>query len=454
YYNPVQCSSKSFQMLDYWAPVIHSTGVNEINTSTILVWANVSDWGSGVSEVYLHYQYSSKTVNGGYASEIQKEKFLMTFNQTHYVYALVLSESGILTWQIEAFDLDDQVDATPSLTGEYSYSYTISSGFDIISVISTVIIAILGTILVISTLYTGSKIYQRRKKQTLSEISKSREKLDSLLNTYLILVTTAVGLPVYNVSNIMYRSTSEVQDVLSGLSVGIDSFLESFQSDIVDFFLERDSDLFDNQTKDNIKTSIIEKNKVQIQIISSPSFRIFLFLKKKPPEYIKSAFISIAREFEEKIILNELGVVDEDFVGPIAEKVISHRFPLALLSPFQIDVQKLKLIEEKLKQGDPISKDISRSSLNALKRLVIIKSNLDVNINDPQAQINLFDKSLAQNKLHNIPPLILNEALDIFRILKVKTKVVYKALWLGSNPAIKIVVSKANIPHEEIQITQ
>jgi len=252
----------------------------------------------------------------------------------------------------------------------------------------------------------------------------------------------------------MYQSGNAIQDVLSGLSVGIDSFLESFQSDIINYFLETDSDLFENQTKDDIKTSIIEKNQVQIQIISSPSFRIFLFLKEKPPEYVKSAFISIARELEEKIILSELGVVEESLVRPIAEKAIRQHFPLALLSPFQIDLQRLKVIEEKMKQGNPISRDISRSSLNALKRLVIIKSNLDVNINDPQTQINLFDKSLAQNKLENIPPLILNEALDIFKILKVKTKVVYKALWLGSNPEINIVVSNENIPREEIPIIQ
>jgi hypothetical protein len=436
------------QMSDYWEPKIDLAGIEKVNDTTIIVWANVSDWGSGVSEVYFRYEITSQEQAGGYGAEIELKKVPMIYNETYYIAEVSFSKTVTIEWFIEAYDSLYQSNTLPQ-----SYTY-FAPPPSITDFIPAIIVAIVGTILALSTLYAASAIYRKRKSQKLTEVIEAREKLNSLLNTYVILVTTAVGLPVYNINNIMYQSTNAIQDVLSGLSVGIDSFLESFQSDIVDFFLETDSDLFDSQTQDDIKTSIIEKNKVLIQIISSPSFRIFLFLKKKPPEYLKSAFISIARGLEEKIVLDELGVVDENFVAPIAKKVISQHFPLALLFPFQIDLQKLNVVEEKIKQGAPISKNISISALNALKRLVIIKSNLDVSINDPQAQINLFDKSLAQNKLQNIPPLILNEALDIFKILKVSTKVIYKALWLGTDPTINIVVSHAIIPREEIPIIQ
>jgi hypothetical protein len=441
-------------MLDYWKPVIHSSGASRINTSAIIVFANVSDWGSGVSEVYINYEFSPQNeIRGGYGSEIQKNRVLINFNQTHYVIELKLSDSGTFSWQIEAFDFDNQADGIPSINGEESYSHQIPIAFDPIAAAGAIIVAIIGTILVIITLYAASKTYNKRKYQILSEISKSRAKLDSLLNTYVILVTTAAGLPIYTVRNIMYQSSNAIEDVLSGLSVGIDSFLESFQSDIINYFIETDSELLENQREDSIRTSIIEKNKVQIQIISSPSYRIFLFLKEKPPEYVKSAFIAIARNLEEKITLDELGVVDETLIEPVAKKVIKQHFPITLLSPFHIDCQRVRLIEEKLKRGDPISKSISRSSLNALKRLVIVKSNLDVSINDPQAQINIFDKSLAQNKLQDVPPIILNEALDIFKkILKVNTKVIYKALWIGSSPKINLVVSNKTNPQEEIPV--
>lgn len=453
YYSPNQAPG-SYQMLDYWKPVIHSSGASKINTSAIIVLANVSDWGSGVSEVYINYEFSPQNeIGGGYGSETQKKRVLMNFNQTHYVIELKLSESGTFSWQIEAFDFDNQADGIPSINGEESYSHQIPIAFDPIAAAGAIIVAIIGTILVIFTLYAVSKTYNKRKYQILSEISKSQAKLDSLLNTYVILVTTAVGLPIYTVSNIMYQSSNAIQDVLSGLSVGIDSFLESFQSDIINYFVETDSELLENQREESIRTSIIEKNKVQIQIISSPSYRIFLFLKEKPPEYVKSAFIAIVRNLEEKITLDELGVVDEALIEPVAEKVIKQYFPITLLSPFHIDCQRVRFIEEKLKRGEPINKSISRSSLNALKRLVIVKSNLDVSINDPQAQINIFDKSLAQNKLQDIPPIILNEALDIFKkILKVNTKVIYKALWIGSSPKINLVVSNKTNPHEEIPV--
>ncbi|UCG04556.1 MAG: DUF2341 domain-containing protein [Candidatus Heimdallarchaeota archaeon] len=442
--------TNSSQMFDWWEPIIHLAGIEEINRTTVLFWVNVSDWGSGVSEVYLNYEFTSPENTGGFGSDLHINRVLMTFNQTYHITELSFTRTVTFKWFIEVYD--SVYHSKNSISKDYTFLLPPPSLFDFL--IEAIILTVVVTVLVVSLFYLVSTTYQKRKKQKLFDISEFQQKLDSILNTYVILATTAVGLPVYSVSNIMYQSSNAIQDVLSGLSVGIDTFLESFQSDIVNYFIETDSDLFDNQTKDNIKTSVIEKNKVQIQIISSPSFRIFLFLKEKPPEYIKSTFIAIARGLEEKISLPELGVVEESFVGPIAQKVFKQHFPLTLLSPFLIDCQRLKEIEQRIKRGDPISKNISRSSLNALKRLVIIKSNLDVNIEDPQAQINLFDKSLAQNKLRDLPPLILNEALDIFKILKVKTKVVYKALWVGSSPEVNILVSKESIPREEIPIIQ
>ncbi|MHA2246150.1 MAG: DUF2341 domain-containing protein [Candidatus Hodarchaeales archaeon] len=433
----------SSQVFDWWEPIIHSAGIVEVNKTTILIWTNVSDWGSGVSEVFLNYGFTSPGVTGGYGSDIQMTRVPMTFNQTYYIIELSFSKSVTFEWFIEANDSANR--SNGSNRSNYTFLYPSSS---IVEYIPAFIMVIVGTVLVVIMFYGISTTYQKRKKKQLSEISESHAKLDSLLNTYMILVTTAVGLPVYNVSNIKYQSSSGIQDVLSGLSVGIDSFLESFQSDILNIFVETDSELSESQTKDNIRTSIIEKNKVQIQIVSSPSFKIFLFLKEKPLEYVKSTFITIARGFEEKITLHELGIVDETLVEPIAEKLIKQHFPITLLSSFHIDCQRLKIIEEGLKRGDSTINSISRSSLNALKRLVIVKSNLDVRTNnDPQAQINLFDKSLASNKLRDVPSIILSEALEIYKkILKVDTKVVYKALWIGSSPEVNVVVPTKTNP--------
>jgi hypothetical protein len=236
----------------------------------------------------------------------------------------------------------------------------------------------------------------------------------------------------------MYKSNSAVRDILSGLSVGIDSFLESFHTDFLSFFLEPTSEPLESRTIENIRTSVIEKNKVQIQIISSHSYRIFIFMKEKPPEYVKSTFTKVARILEDKITLSELGVVDEAFVTPIVEKVVSQHFPIALLSNFHINCQQIKRIEES-NQDVPVF--LSRSTLNALKRLVIIKSNLDVSSNDTHAQISLFEKALAQNKLQGVNPLIFSEALNIFtKILKINTTEIYKALWLGCTPGVDIIM--------------
>ncbi|UCE14529.1 MAG: hypothetical protein JSV04_04960, partial [Candidatus Heimdallarchaeota archaeon] len=372
----------------------------------------------------------------------------MTFNKTHYVFKLSLSKSITMIWFIEAYDSVNL--SKSSIKRNYTFLSPSSSMFDLVP---TIILAIIGTFSGIFALYIASTTYQKRKKQQLSEISLSRQKLDSLSNTYMILVTTAVGLPIYTVNNVMYQSSDAIKDVLSGLSVGVDSFLESFQSDIIKCLdIATDSELAESETKDNIKASIIEKNKVQIQIISSPSFRIFLFLKEKPPEYVKSAFTAIARTLEEKISLSELGVFEENLVGLAVEKIIKQHFPIALLSHFNLDYQRVKVIEEKLKRGDPISKSFTKSSLNALKRLVFVKSNIDVSINHPQTQIELIDNFFTQDKIQEIPPIILSEALDIFKILKVKPKVMYEALWVGSSPEVNVIISRENNSQEEESI--
>lgn len=438
--------TNSGQMFDWWEPIIHSAGIDSINKTTINIWANISDWGSGVSEVYLNYEITSLEETGGYGSESLMKRVPMTFNQTHYTIMLSFHNTVTFKWFIEVYDSVNQ--SNGSIRREFTFFFPPPPIFD--SILEAVILTILCTMCIVIVVYTVSITYQERKKQKISEISEYQKRLESLLNTYMILVTTAVGIPIYNTNNIMYQSRSAIQDVLGGLSVGIDSFLESFQSDIVNLFIEHDSELLENQIEESIRTSIIEKNKVQILIVSSPSFKIFLFLKETPPEYIKSSFISIMRNIEEKITLHELGVVNEVLVGSMTEKVVKQHFPVTLLSPFYIDCRRIKYIEERFKRGISIS-SISRASLNALKRLAIVKANLDASITDPKAQINLFDKSLAL--LRDTPSITLSEALDMFtKVLKIDMKVVYKALWIGSRPEVNVVVPNNTNPQEEIPV--
>lgn len=426
--------TNNYQMQDYWSPVIHETGINEINTSSILLWANVSDWGSGISEVYLNYEFTSQAESGGYGSVLQKT-VLMSFNESLYIVELTFSESGTLSWYIEAYDFDNQSIASEMKGGEYSLIFPPQSIFDL--VLEIIIIVIIGMVIAISFLSIISTTYQKRKKQKFQELGEAQEKLDSIMNIYMILVTTAVGIPIYSINNVIYRSTSAVRDIISGISVGIDTFLESFHSDFLNFFSEPRSDSIESETIDNVRTSVIEKNKVQIQIISSPTYRIFIFMKERPPEYFKPTFTKIIKILEEKIKLDELGVIEEALLNPIVDKIVRQHFPISLLSSFHINYQQIKRLEE----NQDFSEFLSRSTLNMYKRLVVIKSNLNVRINDTQTQINLFEKTLAQNQLQEVIPMTFSEALNFFtKILKVDATKIYKALWIGSTPEVDIIV--------------
>ncbi|MFX0207413.1 MAG: carboxypeptidase-like regulatory domain-containing protein, partial [Candidatus Hodarchaeota archaeon] len=84
----------------YWGPVIYSANVDQID-NTLLIWANVSDYGSGIAEVYLEYDYQRENSGLGSAFwSIQVNTKEMHFNGSLYVTELTFDETGTFTWTI------------------------------------------------------------------------------------------------------------------------------------------------------------------------------------------------------------------------------------------------------------------------------------------------------------------------------------------------------------------
>ena len=98
----------------------------------------------------------------------------------------------------------------------------------------------------------------------------------------------------------MYKSDTALSDLVSGLSIGIDSMLESFQADFIGHL---QNDISSTVETDEVSLSLIEKNQIQILIAASKSYRIFMFLKTKPPEFLREILRNFTSEIQEKVDL-------------------------------------------------------------------------------------------------------------------------------------------------------
>lgn len=439
YYEPQICSNSS-QMLDYWKPIIFSSGIDQVNETTIIVWANISDWGSGVTEVLLNYEFIPLGGNGGTGSQINV--IPMNFNDSLYIRELAFTETGTLRWFIEAYDSrgssmsPEQKD--PILAGLEQPGFFGLTLFQIILIV-------LGTALVIIAFIFGNITVQRKKSIKYQKTKDIQDKLSFVSNVFTILVSTEVGVPIYTVTNVLYQKDESLNDTLSGLSVGIDSFLQSFQSDFMHQVQEQSVEYSTETGRDEyIRMSVIEQHQMQILIAASNTYRIFVFLREKPSKFAKDAFYNAIKELEENVFIPNLGIVDEALYGPQTEAILRKHFPITLLMPFVIDTSKLKKFDEKLKRGLDLM-PISRKGINSLKRLVITQTLSKMEAKNPQAEINLFDESMRKGLLKDARKLLFDDAKNIMtKLIKIPPEQIYEALWIGSSPDVEIIV-----PYEE-----
>lgn len=435
YYNPKEYSNSS-QMLDYWKPIIHSSGIDQINETTILLWANVSDWGSGVTEVLLKYEFESYEGNGGSGAQITTKR--MTFNGSLYITEIKFNETGTLKWSIEAYDNTSFVSLS---SADYPIIFP-TNGPDLSgSTLIQMLLVILGTVGIIIVVLFGGVTIQRYRNSRYQKIRDLEDKLSLIPNIYTILISTDVGVPIYTLTNVMYQTDKLLDDALSGLSVGIDSFLQSFQTDFMQQVQSHELEYHvETRLKEKIRISVIEQNQFQILIAASPSYRIFMFLKEKPSAFVREALFKIIKDLEENISIPNLGIVDESLYGPQTATILRKYLPTPLLMPFFIDTEKLKRFDEQLKQGlEHIP--VSQAGINALKRLVVIQSITKMKAQTIREEIKLFDKAMQDRVLKETRPLLFNDAMNIMtKILKIPSSQIYDALWIGCSPNVEIIV--------------
>jgi len=105
----------------YWGPVVIETDIEHTLDNNLIIWANVSDWGSGIDEVCLEYDFVSQGGNGGQGAALQVDTALMEFNGTFYVSSLVFNESGSITWTVIAHGSQNNLSYRKSSNTPYTF---------------------------------------------------------------------------------------------------------------------------------------------------------------------------------------------------------------------------------------------------------------------------------------------------------------------------------------------
>jgi hypothetical protein len=297
--------------------------------------------------------------------------------------------------------------------------------------IAILITAIVITI-VIFTMNRRRSGKQRKVRAAQQKLDDARDRLSLISDIYTILITSESGLPVYSIINSLYKNNPAISEIVSGLSVGIDSFLQSFQSD----FMQQLGEQITNEKQ--IKVSTIQREEFQIMILGTLSYRIFAFLREKPPQFVVEIFRNIIGDLESSLKLDDL--IDEKTVRPRAEHVMRKFFPLTLLSTFVIDPNRLKFVENESKKKK--GKKLSQEAILSLKRLSLIRSGAMRNLKaSPEDQGKEFDKLHKKGQLGEIGILHYDVAMNMLeRTLNIPIETVLEALWEGSSSEFLVII--------------
>ncbi|MHA1974292.1 MAG: hypothetical protein ACTSW1_14935 [Candidatus Hodarchaeales archaeon] len=427
YYNASEVSI-SGKIEDRWAPEIVNVQIfqNEENKS-VIIWVNVTDFGTGVKNVTLMYEFSA----GGSASSsnhvLVKRVVMVKYNSTHYKYTINNTPEGTLIISIIAYDFTD-------FSSILNKSYPIfKQGQNTPLGALEMLLAITVTMIFISSIFVSIMIYQKKRKRSRERVNLHKTILEAPNTIYRILVTTAAGIPALTLTNVIYQQNQDQNVTLSGVSVSIDTFLESFQTDFLDQVSATRTVMSETE---KARMSLIEQNKVNVLIGATESFRLFVFFNVKPDNLTRKAFQNAIIEIQEKLPLDDLGIIDDMFLGPEIKKIISRHFPVVLLSKFVIDVNRLRELEERLQYR---KYGLSKHSINLLKRIVSIRASPSLGEKDPKTQIKFFWTEISNRKIAPEFTFIYPEVITIAsKILGASVDTIYEAIWKGASESTKI----------------
>ena len=216
--NPNIVVVENSSLRTYWGPVIVDTGIVQNSENSVLVWANITDWGSGVAEVVLEYEFESQ---GGQAARTQVETIPMEFNGSFYVIDLVFAESGSLSWTVIAKDasntlITSESASQPFFLGIPAETMSLEDFLPIIIAVAIIPLVIAFTVTAVR------RRYQRKaskKKQREMEIVK---RFTDVLSIRSIICRNNYGMPFYTEN---FLTQAHDLDLTAGLTAAVSSLV-------------------------------------------------------------------------------------------------------------------------------------------------------------------------------------------------------------------------------------
>ena len=211
----------------YWGPVVYEADIIRFNDNTIIVWANVSDFGSGIAEVFLEYSFGTESGVAGHGVGVQLEILPLEFNGSLYLANLTFSKNGFLQWRVIA---KDENNIFIKIGSWNDYSITLKDSLDLND-----LLPILGLVAIIPLLFALSAMVLRRSYQRRKNIKKQREKeiitrFSDILNFRAIICRNNDGVAFYSEK---FLGKSQDLDLTAGLTSAVSNLVtEVFQKKI------------------------------------------------------------------------------------------------------------------------------------------------------------------------------------------------------------------------------
>jgi hypothetical protein len=435
-------SSFEFPILDKAPPRVTKISYlenKETNPTYIEFFIVIKESGSEIKEVILVYSFSSSLT--GFGSQYDEEFSIImnpvnsTDGISYYYVKLDLpsfDQDVILSYTVQTED--ELGNRNPNaFSGERRLDFAppgLSPGDLVVSLaILTALFLAIGS---------GYMLYRRKSEEKRSMIERMKAKLSFFSDTYMILVSSISGIPVWSQSNISYSSDEALEGTLSGLSVGIDAFLESFQSDFMSTLTNYDltKDHPDHET--NIRISVIEQKDVKIMILGSASYRIFVFMKETPSKYLRERFLEAIEDLQRKLPIQDLGFINENILGPNVRMVIKRHIPVGLLTPFKVDIERLNQLDSLQQQGLE-DVHITKGGINAIKLLLIAARATELKNKNSSSLLRLYNKKDFAERYSGI--FLFADAHKILEMIPgLSIEDICDAFWLGASEKVKILV--------------
>ncbi|OLS22669.1 MAG: hypothetical protein HeimC3_29430 [Candidatus Heimdallarchaeota archaeon LC_3] len=308
-------------MPDKWAPTIHETGAIQLDDFTILVWADVSDIGSDVSEVKVFYSFESVKSSARLSSVNELKSALMAFNGSLYVVSISVTDSGTFHWEIFASDNSNLIIET-SFNNQLLFIKTQPSSFEIFYLYIIIgIISIIGIILIVRAVI----LMRKRKAHYIQECSR---KLDEIEKIFMINIQTSNGLPI-----LVKKSSVNPQFNIDPLMLsGYISATTTVRGELVSQM----------QMGEEIKEEIISKTEqssdrtLNMLTTKSDDIIFITFTSATVSKWLQDIQLKAHKELKQALKQKVNKRLIDDLIQIPAENAVSKHLPLVLLDKFSI----------------------------------------------------------------------------------------------------------------------